>query len=200
MENASKALIIAGAILLSILIIAIGIYVYNQANSTITSSMSSMNTQEREAFNNQFTSYQGIQTGSQVKALLTRVASNLNTYKDQAKKVPTVILYTKNDTDTAISSVTKNTLSGNHYKATSEATNYTKDVSSIRNKILDKHSYSVNFRFGQSGLVMGIAIGDVTNMTQTQIQTADGIMENGLNNLGDFGDETPTTGGGNTQG
>ena len=47
---------------------------------------------------------------------------------------------------------------------------------------------------------MGIAIGDVTNMTQTQIQTADGIMENGLNNLGDFGDETPTTGGGNTQG
>ena len=200
MENASKALIIAGAILLSILIIAIGIYVYNQANSTITSSMSSMNTQEREAFNNQFTSYQGIQTGSQVKALLTRVASNLNTYKDQAEKVPTVILYTKNDTDTAISSVTKNTLSGNHYKATSEATNYTKDVSSIRNKILDKHSYSVNFRFGQSGLVMGIAIGDVTNMTQTQIQTADGIMENGLNGLGDFGDEAATTGSGNTQG
>lgn len=199
MENASKALIIAGAILLSILIIAIGIYVYNQANSTITSSMSSMNTQEREAFNNQFTSYQGIQTGSQVKALLTRVASNLNTYKDQAEKVPTVILYTKNDTDTAISSVTKNTLSGNHYKATGEATNYTKDVSSIRNKILDKHSYSVNFRFGQSGLVMGIAIGDVTNMNQSQISAADGIMENGLNNLGDFGDETPTTGG-NTQG
>ncbi len=189
MENASKALIIAGAILLSILIIAIGIYVYNQANSTITSSMSSMNTQEREAFNNQFTSYQGIQTGSQVKALLTRVASNLNTYKDQAEKVPTVILYTKDDTNTAIGTITKSTLSGSHYSVTANATQYTKDVSSIRNKILDKHSYSVNFRFGASGLVMGIAIGDVTNMSQTQIATADGTMETGLEGLKDFGEE-----------
>ena len=189
MENASKALIIAGAILLSILIIAIGIYVYNQANSTITSSMSSMNTQEREAFNNQFTSYQGIQTGSQVKALLTRVASNLNTYKDQAEKVPTVILYTKADTNTTLdATIAKQTLSGSHYKSTGEATQYTKDVSSIRNKILDKHSYSVNFRFGESGLVMGIAIGDITNMTKDQINTADGTMETGLEGLGDFGE------------
>ena len=33
MENASKALIIAGAILLSILIIGLGMYIYQQANS-----------------------------------------------------------------------------------------------------------------------------------------------------------------------
>ena len=189
MENASKALIIAGAILLSILIIAIGIYVYNQANSTIQSSMSSMNTQEREAFNNQFTTYQGIQTGSQVKALLTRVASNLNTYKDQAEKIPTVILYTKADTDRAINDITKGSLDGNaHYAVTADATPYTKGVSSIRNKILDKHSYSVNFRFGASGLVMGIAIGDVTNMTQDEIQAADQVMEEGLEALNDFGE------------
>ena len=32
MENASKALIIAGAILLSILIIAIGMFIYNSYN------------------------------------------------------------------------------------------------------------------------------------------------------------------------
>ena len=36
MENASKALIIAGAILLSILIIAIGMYIYNSSTNSIT--------------------------------------------------------------------------------------------------------------------------------------------------------------------
>ena len=192
MENASKALIIAGAILLSILIIAIGIYVYNQANSTIQSSMSSMNTQEREAFNNQFTSYQGIQTGSQVKALLTRVASNLNTYKDQAEKIPTVLLNRKGDTDDALGTGTDDIFysldNGDHYGKTDQARDYTKGVSKIRNKILDKHSYTVNFRFGASGLVMGIAIGDVTNLTQDQIAEADENLQGQLDDLPDFGE------------
>ena len=37
MENASKALIIAGAILLSILIISLGILIFSQAQDTINS-------------------------------------------------------------------------------------------------------------------------------------------------------------------
>ena len=36
MENASKALIIAGAILLAILIIGLGIYIYNQAANSVS--------------------------------------------------------------------------------------------------------------------------------------------------------------------
>ena len=36
MENASKALIIAGAILLSIAIIGVGMFVYNSVSGTIT--------------------------------------------------------------------------------------------------------------------------------------------------------------------
>ena len=37
MENASKALIIAGAILLAILIISLGILIFNQAQDTVGS-------------------------------------------------------------------------------------------------------------------------------------------------------------------
>ena len=36
MENASKALIIAGAILISILIIGLGVFIYQQAQSTVS--------------------------------------------------------------------------------------------------------------------------------------------------------------------
>lgn len=180
MENASKALLIAGAILLSILLIAIGIYVFNAANSTITSSMSSMDTQEREAFNNNFTTYQGKQSGSNVKSLLTRVASNLSTYKDEKDKVPVVILITKQDTDKTLTGAPITTV---NYATTDQASTYTNEVSKIRNKIKDKHQYTVQVRIGENGLILGIAIGDVTNMNATEIETAETALVGQLDGI-----------------
>ena len=57
MENASKALIIAGAILLSILIISLGIMVYNNAKNTVGSS--NLDKQEIQTFNSQWEQYEG---------------------------------------------------------------------------------------------------------------------------------------------
>lgn len=71
MENASKALIIAGAILLSILLISLGIMIFNQAQDTINNS--GMSKAEISAFNNQFTKYEGTQTGTNVKSLIQEV-------------------------------------------------------------------------------------------------------------------------------
>lgn len=187
MENASKALLIAGAILLSILLIAIGIYVFNAANSTITSSMSSMDTQEKEAFNNNFTTYQGQQRGSNVKALLTRLASNLSTYQDEKDKVPVVSLRVKGDTD----DVLKDQFKTVNYQTTDEATVYAQQISKIRNKINDKHTYLVDVRIGANGLILGVAIGDITNMSDSEVDTAtaqlatdlDGIKEKNEDNV-----------------
>ena len=71
MENASKALIIAGAILLSILIIALGVFVFNQAKSAVGNT--GLSDQEVAAFNSKFDSYEGNQKGSSVKALINTV-------------------------------------------------------------------------------------------------------------------------------
>ena len=49
MENASKALIIAGAILLAILLISLGIMIFNQAQDTVNNS--GMSQAEITAFN-----------------------------------------------------------------------------------------------------------------------------------------------------
>lgn len=179
MENASKALIIAGAILLSILIIAIGIYVFNQANSTITSSMTSMNTQEKEAFNNNFTTYQGENSGSNVKALLTRVSANLDTNKDEKDKVPVVILRTKDDTATTLG----DTMRSLNYTKTNDSTDYAKQISRIRNKINAKHQYLVDMRIGENGIILAIAIGDITNMTTAQVDTAAEALANDLDGV-----------------
>ena len=77
MENASKALIIAGAILLSILIIALGVFVFNQAKSAIGNT--GLSDKEVAAFNSKFDSYEGKQKGSSVKALVNTVKNYNNT-------------------------------------------------------------------------------------------------------------------------
>ena len=74
MENASKALIIAGAILLAILLISLGIFVFTQAQDTLGTI--NLNDQEVMAFNNKLIPYQGKIRGSQLKQLFNLVDSN----------------------------------------------------------------------------------------------------------------------------
>ena len=75
MENASKALIIAGAILLAILIISLGIMIYNQASGVVNNN--SMSEAEISSFNNKFTQYEGESVrGNNVNALIAAVISN----------------------------------------------------------------------------------------------------------------------------
>ena len=76
MENASKALIIAGAILLAILIIGLGVYIYRQAAGVIdTGTMDQLVVSQ---FNAQFEPYLGNNvSGSNVKQLIKIInASN----------------------------------------------------------------------------------------------------------------------------
>lgn len=87
MENATKALLIAAAILVAILIISLGLVVYNMAAETVQNV--NMSDQEIKAFNDQFTRYQGdSQTGSTVNALVqTTLTNNLKYPDDEAKQV-----------------------------------------------------------------------------------------------------------------
>ena len=72
MENASKALIIAGAILLAILIISLGIMIYNQAAGVVNNN--AMSEVEKQQYNAKFTQYEGDNVkGSVVQAMLNEV-------------------------------------------------------------------------------------------------------------------------------
>lgn len=69
MENASKALIIAGAILLAILIISLGIMIYNQAAGVVNNN--AMSEVEITQYNSKFTQYEGKSVkGSTVRSML----------------------------------------------------------------------------------------------------------------------------------
>ena len=85
MENASKALIIAGAILLAILIISLGIMIYNQAAGVANGD--AINQVDISSFNAQFTQYEGDHVrGGQVNALIEQVRTNNITYQDDTSR------------------------------------------------------------------------------------------------------------------
>ena len=71
MENASKALIIAGAILLAILLISLGIIIFSQAQDTVNNS--GMTQAEVQTFNGQLVKYEGAQKGTVVKTMIQEV-------------------------------------------------------------------------------------------------------------------------------
>ena len=84
MENASKALIIAGAILLSILLISLGIMVYTNSKGTVEGS--NLSKQEKEAFNSEWLSYEGTKTAVEVKTMIQAVNASNSTEEKNGKK------------------------------------------------------------------------------------------------------------------
>jgi hypothetical protein len=83
MENASKALLIAGAILICILLIGVGMMVYQGAQGVIDTGIGQMDQKEIEMFNSTFTNYEGTKvSGTKVRALIGAIISNNSLYKE----------------------------------------------------------------------------------------------------------------------
>ena len=84
MENASKALIIAGAILLAIVIISLGLIVVN--NSRSVTENANLSEQEIQSFNAKFAAYEGTNvSGSRVNSLIQQVIATNSSLIDEGK-------------------------------------------------------------------------------------------------------------------
>ena len=80
--NATKSLLIVGGILIVMLIISLGIYIYNVSNNTdkVSETTTQMNIM---ANNKQYELYEGIRSGGEVKRLLNMASqNNQELYKD----------------------------------------------------------------------------------------------------------------------
>lgn len=90
MENASKALIIAGAILISILLISVGIMIFNSSSGLFDSAKSSMSEQEVRMFNQKFSMYEGENvSGTEVRELFNAIKTNNANAENQQVKMNT---------------------------------------------------------------------------------------------------------------
>ena len=90
MENASKALIIAGSILIALIVISLGVLIFNKFGGTARQ-MANMDKEEILIFNAELTPYRGEHiSGSQVKSLIQLVRSidqNAKTTNDFERRV-----------------------------------------------------------------------------------------------------------------
>lgn len=78
MENASQALIIAGAILLAILIIALGMYVFTSASTRIRSGADKLDEHQVNSLNSEYKNYmRGTIRGSEVQQFLSNVRTKV---------------------------------------------------------------------------------------------------------------------------
>lgn len=158
MENASKALIIAGSILLSILIIALGMYIFSTSSST--SNVEILNETEVQTFNAKFEKYKGEQLGTNVDALLKALRTNYTANKKSSEKLPGIYYFDMEDKNK------DNPTSGKYHYVTYDETKdrsndetYTKVISKIQSEISNSHRYTVSIDYNsKTGLVEKITI------------------------------------------
>ncbi len=142
MENASKALIIAGAILLSILIIGLGMFIFTQASDVLQGT--SMDATRVQAYNADFVSYEGAQTGISVKSLINTVASHNRANESDASLQIGVVIPGNTTCQKTLDTL------GNAISADS--------VGNLRTSILSSQRYVVSFDYGKSGEIININI------------------------------------------
>ena len=147
MENASTALIIAGAILLSILIIGLGMLIFNQAKDAMSNT--GMDKQKIDAYNSDFEAYVGTNVnGTRVRSLIDTVRThNISTQDDESLKIEV-----KNESD-----------DGNEKGPTSEATK----LNNIKSGIKAGKTYTVSVDYDSTtGYINLVTIGSVAKGTQ----------------------------------
>ena len=90
MENASKALLIAGSMLIAVLLIAFGMRIFNSTKGTTEQVKGAMTTMEVSMFNNKFTQYIGTnKTKAQATALINQmiISNSMPSNKDRIVKL-----------------------------------------------------------------------------------------------------------------
>lgn len=139
MENASKALLIAAAILIAIMLIGLGILVLSGGQSMVESGVLQMTAQEKDMFNLSFSRYEGTTiTGTNVRALIGNIMSSNSTNKEIEGKLVSI-------TGDSTYTVTKEDLKTN-------------SISAYRATINTGATYSVKLSYGNNGLVNSIEI------------------------------------------
>ena len=93
MENASKALIIAGAILISILLISVGIIIMNAVNNPADQVAKVGDSATIQSFNSAFAKYEGTKKGATLSNLSqeVRISNNQNPDKQISLTLPSSV-------------------------------------------------------------------------------------------------------------
>ena len=142
MENASKALIIAGSIIISLVIVSLGILVYRRVSGTVTNA--NLDQQQIEAHNSDYEAYFGdYVSAANTKSLLAKIKTNNTLFVANSEStdemVPVYVNFVPKGTGTTatitgtMTTVTKEIKSSKHYKIEVNDENISKETPKIKN-------------------------------------------------------------------
>lgn len=148
MENASKALIIAASVLVAIMLVAMGVTIFNRAQSSADTS--GLEQTEINMFNSKFERYAGNQMGSQVKSLISFAISNASTNGEDPIKLPDILLYNK--------PYGGHTSAYGGKGAVDDKSGYVDDLGEVRSALVSTKTYTVTVQYAADGLINRIEI------------------------------------------
>ncbi|NLC88057.1 MAG: hypothetical protein GX682_04710 [Clostridiaceae bacterium] len=141
MENASKALIIAGSILISIVIITLGVMIVGNVTDTIQKN-SNLSEQEISTYNQPFEAYLGTKSGTQVRSLCDKVRNHNNASIDDVTRQ--IVLQEGDASNVTAATETAVTASA---------------VNTIKQNIKQGKTYTISLGYdANSGLVVAVGI------------------------------------------
>jgi len=154
MENATKGLMIAAAILIAIIIIGFGVFLVNYVSDFIQGrGAGALDDLEIQAFNRDYQGYEGVQKGSEIRALIQKVHTHnlkcINEGTTQELGVKIVFEPTNAD-DTALE------IDPVEYAA--DNTGFSAKISSLRQDVNTARSYTVSLTPDAQGLYREIKI------------------------------------------
>lgn len=145
MENASKALIIAGAVILSVLIITLGFYIYDQA-AGIAKNVN-MTEYEIQAYNSKFIDYEGKKSGTKARELCDVIKQH--NIANAVNKKNGIFVYYGGATWGNFTAVTADTLSN-------------ENVDEIKSRLKTGKFYEINLTYDNAkGIVSAIQINEI---------------------------------------
>lgn len=156
MENASKALIIAGAIMLTILLVLIGMFLYNKSYGAIVAGVDSSQVDMRDTI---YLTYEGKQMGHIVKQLLRKACDdNEPIYKSSTTIDECICLRTSCESILSqVNDIMKTALDGTR----SYGVRYPSNIRDVMHLIDGRKQYLVEFTFNdETGNIWEIWIHD----------------------------------------
>lgn len=163
MENTSKSLIISGAILLSILIVSLGVFIYNNSVSSTTDSIKDKELEmQLMQFNKQYEIYEGVQSASNIKILLNMAArNNQELYKN--KDTEKLCVCIRSNAKNILSKATKSSNSEMKKGLTTRSygVKYPSSIKTVAKYLGANDKYKIEFKYNQYGYIWEIWINDI---------------------------------------
>ena len=155
MENSSKAMLIAGVVFISIILVSIGVCIVNKSENEINESEKTINTYSIELWNKQFRVYEGKQSGRNVKRLLdTVITANAAKNNEEIKEDIGIYCSVEEVLEKINSSDLKNTLKGNRYYGA----RYKENILIVENAINNSSTYKISFELNDGGYIWKVHI------------------------------------------